>query len=129
MAKPQPKSAYVDGATFKRARDDKEEKYGDVYESPHAELLVLAAEVGGRWNDTTLQFVRQLAKHKVRTVPMVLQRSAELAWADRWWTLLGVAVQDALAASVLAPSTHGLVIDASCPPLPEVDQLLDEERL
>ena len=81
----------------------KKRKYGDVQESPHAELLVLAAEVGGRWNDTTLQFVRQLAKHKVRAVPMVLQSSAELAWADRLWTLLGVAVQDALAASVLAP--------------------------
>ena len=70
-----------------------------VHESPHAKLLVLAAEVGGRWNHTTVHFVRQLAKHKVRTAPMVLQRSADLAWADRWWTLLGVAVQDALAAS------------------------------
>jgi hypothetical protein len=97
--------------------------------SPQAELVVLAAEVGGRWNDTALEFVRALAKHKVQAVPRVLRRSAELAWTDRWWTILGVAIQDALAASVLAPPTHSLVIDGAATPVPELDQLLDDERL
>ena len=49
--------------------------------------------------------------------------------SDRWWTLLGVAIQDALAASVLAPSCSGLVLDASTSCEPEIDRLLDDERL
>ena len=65
----------------------------------------------------------------MQDVPLVLKRSAELAWSDRWWTLLGVAIQDALAASVLAPSCSGLVLDASTSYEPEIDRLLDDERL
>ena len=119
----------MDGATFRKAQQDKERTYQDISEPPHAELIVLAAEVGGRWNETTLTLVKLLAKHKVQDVPLVLRRSAELAWSDRWWTLLGVAIQDALAASVLAPSCSGLVLDASTSYEPEIDRLLDDERL
>ena len=115
----------MDGAKFTKAQHDKERMYHDVSDSPHAELIVLAAEMGGRWNDTALTLVKLLAKHKVQDVPLVLRRSAELAWTDRWWTLLGVAVQDALAASVLAPST----LDASDSYDLEPDRLLDDERL
>ena len=42
---------------------------------------------------------------------------------------LAVAVQDALAASVLAPATKGLVLDATASDLPELDVLLDSHRV
>ena len=46
---PHPRSAEVDGATFRKAQQDKERMYHDVSDSAHAELTVLAAEVDGRW--------------------------------------------------------------------------------
>ena len=78
--------AAVDGASFQKARKDKERKYPEVVDSPHAELLTLAVDVGGRWNDTALELVSLLAKHKVAETPLVLRRSAQLAWTIRWWT-------------------------------------------
>ena len=125
---PHPRSAAVDGATFKKAQQDKQRKYHDVASSPHAELLTLAVETGGRWNDTALELVSLLAKHKVLETPEVLRRSAQLAWANRWWTMLAVATQDALAASVLAPASKGLVLDSSASDAPDLDILLDHHR-
>ena len=84
--------------------------------------------IGGRWNDASLNLVRLLAQHKVQKTPQVLRRSAQLAWINRWWTLLAVAAQDSLAASVLAPATKGLVLDASASDAPDLDILLDHHR-
>ena len=89
---------------------------------------MVAAEVGGRWNDTALQLVRLLAKHKVHDTPPVLKKSAELAWKDRWWTTLGVAVQNAVASSILAPPTNGKVLENLLSTTPELVTLLDDER-
>ena len=45
-----------------------------------AQLVVLAAEVGGRWSDEARAFVSQLAKAKARAVPRVLAGRARQAW-------------------------------------------------
>ena len=103
-------------------------KYPEVVDSAHAELLTLAVDVGGRWNDTALELVSLLAKHKVAETPLVLRRSAQLAWANQWWTMLAVSVQNALAASVLAPACKGLVLDSSACDAPTLDILLDHHR-
>ena len=66
--------------------------------------------------------------HKVLETPEVLRRSAQLAWANRWWTMLSVATQDALAASVLASASKGLVLDSSASDAPDLDILLDHHR-
>ena len=125
---PRARAAAVDGIVLARAEQDKQDKYGDVVASSVGELLTLAAEVGGRWNDTAVDVVRQLAAHKVQTVPPLLRRSAQLAWADRWWAILGIFVQDALAASLLAPAGKGLVIDGRVGHEPSLDDVLDAQR-
>ena len=81
---PHPRAANTDGAVLRKARKDKERKYGDLAASPLAELVVLACEVGGRWSDETGELVRLLAKGKVKNEHPLLRRSAELAWHDRW---------------------------------------------
>ena len=58
----------------------------------------------------------------------LLRRSVRLAWIDRWASMLGIAVQDALAASLLAASGRQLVLDQSAAPVPELDHLLDGQR-
>ena len=49
-----------------------------------ARLVVLAAEVGGRWWEEARAFVSHLAKGKARSVPRVLAGRARQAWQHRW---------------------------------------------
>ena len=72
--------------------------------------------------------MRCLAKRRVKNVHSLLRRSAELAWTDRWWSFLGVAVQDACAASVLAASGRKLVLDQQAAEELELSGLLDGQR-
>ena len=90
--------------------------------------MVLACEVGGRWSEEATELVRLLAKGKAKNQHPLLRRSAELAWHDRWWSLLGVAVQDALAASLLAASGKQLVLDEKAADTPSLDEVLDGQR-
>ena len=124
----QPRAATENGAVLEKAVRDKQTKYEDVAESPLADLVVLACEVGGRWHDEALGWVRRLAKHKAREQHPLLRRSVELAWADRWYAMLGVCAQDALAASLLAHHGRKLVVDDNTALEPELDALLDGQR-
>ena len=72
--------------------------------------------------------IRALAKHEVRNTPLLLRRSAELAWADRWWSMLAVTVQNSFAAAVLAAGGPGIVLDGSADDEPEMDLLFDAQR-
>ena len=122
---PHPGATTTDGATFRQAQRDKHRKYADVAADSRTELVVLAAEVGGRWNQESLDLVRQLAAYKAGESPPLLRRSVELAWTDRWWSLLSIAVQSAFAASLLASPGPGIVLDTPASPVPDVDLLLD----
>ena len=68
-------------------------------------LVVLAAEIGGRWSDECHQFLRQLRLRAQRT-PAPLRASA----TQDGWGVLSVALQRAVASSVLGIWTM--------PPLP-----------
>ena len=70
--------------------------------------MVLACEVGGRWNRASLRFVARLAKEKARSAPALLRQSARAAWLSRWWGLLSVAAQSALAATLGGASALAL---------------------
>ena len=125
---PHGRAADEDGYVLVGAETDKQDKYHDVDSSSSAELVVLACEVGGRWNEMALGLVTQLAHHKVSGTTPLPRRSAQAAWANRWWSMLSVAVQDALAASIVAPESRRLVLDAAAAPPPELDDLLDGQR-
>ena len=56
-----------DGAALVQARRLKRRTYPELSgDHGRARLVVLAAEVGGRWSEETRAFVRQLAKAKVQ---------------------------------------------------------------
>ena len=78
----------------------KRRRYHELLHGRHARLLVLSCETGGRWGRDALHLVRLMAKQKARSAPLLLRRSAELAWSARWWGLLCVAAQDTLAATL-----------------------------
>ena len=56
-----------------------------------ARLVVLAAEIGGRWSEEARAFVSQLAKTKARSVPRIFAGRARQAWHHRWSSTLACA--------------------------------------
>ncbi len=82
--------------------------YPELISSPFGRLVILACEVGGRWNDESLRLVNRMAKQKARGAPALLRASARAAWHHRWWALLSVAAQSALAATLLGEGALAL---------------------
>ena len=64
---PQPGAATTDGTQLGTARTRKEVKYRELLASRRCRLVVLAIEVGGRWSEEAVRFIRLLAKAKART--------------------------------------------------------------
>ena len=90
-----------DGAELKKAQRRKEKTYSELFGGGPARLVVLACEVGGRWGDGALRLVEDLVRLRTRSAPRALRKAAGHAWTRRWWALLSVAVQDAVAATLV----------------------------
>ena len=73
---PRPRCAHVDGAILEAARRRKERHHLELSgQQGRTRLVVLAAEVGGRWSQESVRFLVQLAKAKVRHEPKVMRVS------------------------------------------------------
>ena len=97
-------------------------------EQPSGRAPHTRRRIGGRWDDADIDLVRQLAAFKVQVAPLWLRCSVELSWTHRWWSVLGIAVQDSMAASILAPAGKGLVIGGTAGYEPALDEVLDAQR-
>ena len=95
------RAADRDGVALRRARKRKRRRYRELLAPGPSRLVVLGCEVGGRWNREALRLVASLRRFRCRRAPALLRRSAELAWDRRWWGLLSIAAQDALAATLV----------------------------
>ena len=86
---PQPCAAENDGAALRLAEGRKRAAYPELARGGPQRLVVLGAEVGGRWNGGALRFVRDLIRlHTCRTPPTVRQAAAA-GWARRWQAAVG----------------------------------------
>ena len=66
------RAADQDGAVLMEARRRKERTYPELSgEGGRARLVVLAAEVGGRWSDETAKFLAALANAKAQASPFI----------------------------------------------------------
>jgi len=118
---PQPGAATTDGTQLRAARARKERKYHELLASRRCRLVVLALEVGGRWSEEAVRFVRLLAKAKARTVPPLMRSAAVAAFFHRWTGIMAVAAQRALAATLLElPVDDAEGVDGDTPALEEV---------
>ena len=74
-------------------------------------LLVMAAEVGGRWSQETADFLNAMAKAKAEEHPRILQGRVRDACVRRWSALLACCLARSLAVSLLerrpVPGTGG----------------------
>ena len=100
-----------DGACLAAARRRKARRYPELVAGDRGRLVVLGCEVGGRWAAEAWGLLLGLAKSKSRSAPLLLQRSAQLAWCRRWANMVATSAQTALAASLAEPSA----LQAACP--------------
>ena len=98
---PQPCAAAVDGAVLRVAERRKHAAYPELTRGGPQTLVVLGSEVGGRWNAQARGFVRDLVRLKAYRAPLPVRAAATAAWARRWWSMLAVAVQQAVASTAL----------------------------
>ena len=75
--------------------------YHEVLDTGLAALYSLGCEVYGRWNETCIKLVPALAREHARGLHPRVRRGAALGFQNRWWSVLGVALQKAVAAAVL----------------------------
>ncbi|OLP76058.1 hypothetical protein AK812_SmicGene44057 [Symbiodinium microadriaticum] len=92
-----PCAAVVDGAALKVAERRKRATYPELERGGPQKLVVLGSEVGGRWNEQARRLVQDLVRLKGHRAPRALRAAASGAWARRWWSMLSVAVQQAVA--------------------------------
>ena len=112
---PRPRCVDVDGAALEAARRRKELRYPELSgRQERTRLVVLVAEVGGRWSQETAHFLLQTAKAGVRHEPKVIRVSAQCAWLRRWRCLLAYSAARAFALSLL-DCRAGLGSDGATP--------------
>ena len=118
------RAADVDGAALEAARRRKERTYPELAgDGGRARLVVLAAEVGGRWSTETAQFLSALAKARALSVPQVLQGRVEAAWIRRWSAILACSAARAFSLSLLDQRPFPLVCE-----IPSVHEVLRDDR-
>ena len=120
-------AANTPGQSFGRAQRSKYQTYPELVDNPVVKLMVVAAEVGGRLNRESRDLLKTLANFRAQSEPRVLQNQAARIWEQRWLILLGVAIQDALAATLVDEGSRFLNGVASIEPL-SVDVWLDGLR-
>ena len=83
------RAADHDGAALEVARRRKERTYPELAgERGRARLVVLAAEVGGRWSKETATFLAALAKARAESSPFILQGKVKASLIRRWSAML-----------------------------------------
>ena len=93
------RAADHDGAVLVEARRRKERTYPELSgEGGRARLVVLAAEVGGRWSGETAKFLAALADAKAQSCPFILQNRVKAAYVRRWSAVLACSAARAFTA-------------------------------
>jgi len=115
---PRPRAAHEPGIAIANIEDVKATTYPELVSSTQCKFLVLAGEVGGRWSATTCRLLRDLAAAKSQNAAPRLRKSAAFAWENRWWSMISVATQNALAATLVDDAPHMLhAWEGTAPPL------------
>ena len=113
-----PRAAHEPGVAIADIEEVKATTYPELVTSNRCKFLVLAGEVGGRWSATTCRLIRDLASAKSQEAAPRLRKSAAFAWENRWWSMISVATQNALAATLVDDAPHMLhAWEGTAPPL------------
>ena len=103
-----PRAAHEPGVAIANIEDIKASTYPELVSSTRCKFLVLAGEVGGRWSATICHLIRDLAAAKSQEAAPRLRKSAAFGWENWWWSMISVATQNALAATLVDDAPHML---------------------
>ena len=90
------------------ARAENDRTYREVIETGLGALMCLGCEVFGRWSDDAVEMIRELVTLKAQEAPPCMRGCAGAAWSHRWWALVSVGVQRAVAEALLSGSGYDL---------------------
>ena len=99
---PQPCTADLDGAALRTAERRKAATYPKLRSEGPQRLVVLGSEVGGRFNGDAHGLLRDLVRVRACRAPPALRAAAASGWTRRWWSILSVAVQQAVRSTALS---------------------------
>ena len=100
----------VDGGAVQAARRHcREIDYPEVVASNVARLYSLGVEVFGRWGSDSLSLVRAAARARVADLPRRVRLSTQGRLLRRWWGVLGIATQRAVARTLTLGTGADLV--------------------
>ena len=114
--KPHPGASTRPGASLRVAEKRKERTYPELARSSRLRLITAATEVGGRFNAAARELLEIAAIARARNEPIALRPAAARRWKARWLTLLAVAAQGALAATL--SNDGALLADGADGPAP-----------
>ena len=117
-------AASTDGSVLQMAVNRKRHHYRDVVATQGATFLVLGCEVYGRWSQNALQIVKKLAVLKAAEAPETLRKSAQHGWASRWWAIVSVGTQRAIAEALLRHGGVDLQASPATQPAPPLAEML-----
>ena len=120
-----PTAATIDGGVLSQAVATKRRKYADVVNSGDASFLVLGCEAYGRWCNDAVGMVRELVALKAKAPP-AMRGCARYAWSQRWWSLVSVGTQRAIAEALLRHSGHDLQPNPAVEPTPPLADVLSQ---
>ena len=95
--------------------------YTEVIDTGLGALYCLGCEVFGRWGQPCIDLVPALAREHARGLHPRVRRGAALGFQNRWWSLLGIALQKAVAAAVLRSAGEDLPTTSLAPIPPLAD--------
>ena len=90
------------GGLLQQAQQENDDTYHAVVVSGLGSLLCLGSEVFGRWSLQFVDMVPALARERSRGQHPCVGGGVALSLQQRWWAVLGLAVQRAVAHTVLS---------------------------
>ena len=115
---PRPGTSNQGGRLLVQAQDDNDGDYHEVLESGLGSLLSLGCEVYGRWSKQCVDLVPALARERSRGMRPRIRRGMALSLQHRWWGILGIALQKAVAHMVLDADAAGDLVQTMLEPVP-----------
>ena len=112
------------GTLLEQAERDNNNTYSEVVTSGLGELLCLGSEVYGRWSAQCVKLIPALARERSRGLKPRIRRGVALSLQHRWWCILGIALQRAVAHCVLNSGAGADLVTTLLEPSPGIADLM-----
>ena len=110
------------GRLLEIADQDNEATYQPVVESGLGALYCLGCEVYGRWGEPCTRLMHALVRERSRLLHPRVRRGTALSLQHRWWGILSVTLQKAVARAILREAGEDLY-ESLLEPIPGIADL------